>query len=228
MRNAPGHKRRKKSKSRIDVTRTNNNRIRVKDGKLTITIDAAYKSTIRDKAIGYDDFSELLDSVVLLEVGRQTLSIKCRSKHLKDLRHLAKRHQVKLIDKSTVTRHGQRGETAFEAYGDRTLDAKGKPEDCMDYSNHIAGHSDLEEVSVELVTSTMESTQTDAHVADAMKHGLTDLPKRIDYTAGRNQPKATYSLSGYSANDVDHVDTRNNNKRAGMFAPDIPHTELRD
>jgi hypothetical protein len=215
MRNAPGHKRRKKSKSRIDVTRTNNNRIRVKDGKLTITIDAAYKSTIRDKAIGYDDFSELLDSVVLIEAGRQALSVKCRTKHLKDLRHLAKRYSVKVRTVESKT-------TGC------VLDVSGNAENCMDYSNHIAGHSDLAEVSVELKTATMESTQTDAHVADAMKHGMTDLPKRIDYTAGRNQPKATYSLSGYSKNDVDHIDTRNNNNRAGMFAPDIPHTELRD
>jgi hypothetical protein len=221
----PKHRRRRKSKSRIDIDRTNANRVTVKNGKLTILSTVSGNDTkVRDKVRDVADFSELIDSNVVLPIGKQTLSIRCLPHHLKDLKHLAKRHNVTLKDKNRTTNGN--GQTSHEAFGEQTLDVNGSPDNCRDFANHIAGHSDLKCVSVELVTLAMQSTQTDAHVADAIRYGYTSPPKRIDYSAGKGQPKATYPINGhYSTNDIDHRDTRNNGKRAGMFAPKIAHTE---
>lgn len=208
---------RQSSKSRIDIARTNQNRVTIKSGKLTIArTNGITSSKIRDTAEGYDDASECLaDDVVLLPAGKQTASVECQLQHLKTLKRVSRKHAVKLVPKS-----GNNGT------GIIVIDCSGTPDSLRDFANHVAGHSDLSGIAVVVVTSPMESTGTDSHVSDAVRNGHTLPPKRIDYSAGKGQPKATYPISGhYSANDIDHVDTRNDDKRAGLFAPAIAHTE---
>lgn len=227
----PKSGKRQSSKSRIDVSRTNQNRITIKSEKLTISrTNGVQSSKLRDKAEGYEDASECLaDNVVLLPAGRQTASVECMPHNLRNLKHVAKRHNVKLTEKSPETRASDFltiGQTAKEAYGQLILDCSGTADDLREFANHVAGHSGLPDIVVQVVTLAMESTQTDAHVSDAIRNGHTLPPKRIDYSAGRGQPKASYPINGhYSANDIDHCDTRNDNKRAGMFAPQIADTE---
>ena len=213
----PNKKKRQSSKSRISVDVTNRNRVTIKSGKLTIArTNGIQSSKLRDRAEGYDDASECLaDDVVLLPAGKQTASVECQLQHLKTLRRVARKHSIELTAKSTCPKSGI-----------IVVDVSGTPDNTRDFANHVAGHSDLVGVKVIIVTSPMESTGTDSHVSDAIRNGHTLPPKRIDYSAGRNQPKATYPINGHSsANDIDHVDTRNDDKRAGLFAPQIPHTE---
>jgi len=213
----PKGKKRQSIKSRIDVTRTNQNRLTIRKGKLSIIRDNGIsRSAIRDRAEGCEDMSEVLaDDVILLPAGKQTASIECLPHHMRALKRTARKHRITIVEKSQCDDTGQ-----------LVIDCKGSPEDMADFASHIAGHGDLPGISVIVVTSPMESTGTDSHVESAMKHGLSAMPKRVDYSAGRGQPKATYPISGhYSANDIDHKDTRNENKRAGLFAPKIAHTE---
>lgn len=213
----PNKKKRQSSKSRISVDVTNRNRVTIKSGKLTITrTNGVQSSKIRDRAEGYEDASECLaDDVVLLPAGKQTASVECQLQHLKTLQRVARKHAVKLTPKE-----------GSNATGIIVLDCSGTSDNTRDFANHVAGHSDLVGVKVIIVTSPMESTGTDSHVSDAIRNGHTLPPKGVDYSAGKGQPKATYPINGhYSPNDIDHVDTRNDDKRAGLFAPQIPHTE---
>lgn len=212
----PNKKKRQSSKSRISVDVTNQNRITIKSGKLTIArTNGRQSSKIRDRAEGYDDASEVLaDRVILLAAGKQTASLECLPHHLKTLHRVARKHTVKLAEKTR------------ESFGQLVLDCSSTPDNTQEFANHVAGHSDLVGVKVIIVTAPMDSTGTDSHVSDAIRNGHTLPPKRIDYSAGRNQPKATYPTNGqYSPNDIDHIDTRNDDKRAGMHAPKIAHTE---
>ena len=213
----PNKKKRQSSKSRISVDVTNRNRVTIKSGKLTIArTNGVQSSKLRDRAEGYDDASECLaDDVVLLPAGKQTASVECQLQHLKTLRRVARKHSIELTAKSTCPKSGI-----------IVVDVSGTPDNTRDFANHVAGHSDLVGVKVIIVTSPMESTGTDSHVSDAIRNGHTLPPKGVDYSAGKGQPKATYPINGhYSPNDIDHIDTRNENKRAGLFAPQIPHTE---
>ena len=213
----PNKKKRQSSKSRISVDVTNRNRVTIKSGRLSIIQDdGRRKSAIRDSAEGYEDASEVLaDRVVLLAAGKQTASLECLIHHTRDLWHLARKHSIELTAKSTCPKSGI-----------IVVDVSGTPDNTRDFANHVAGHSDLVGVKVIIVTSPMESTGTDSHVSDAIRNGHTLPPKGVDYSAGKGQPKATYPINGhYSPNDIDHVDTRNDDKRAGLFAPQIPHTE---
>lgn len=215
LKRMPPHKRRRKSKARISVALTNQSRITVRDGKLTVTkANANGKSVIRDDATGFADASECLaDSVVMLPLGKQTLSIRHSLKQCRALARLARKYGIRLLP--------IRG----NATGIVT-DVTGHTEDVIEFCNHVAGHSDLVGAEIVLAESAIESTGTDGHVRDAIQFGYTSPPKRIDYTAGRNQPKASYPIDNrYSDNDTDHVDTRNNGKVAGRRAPQIAHTE---
>jgi hypothetical protein len=213
MKIMPRAKRRTKSKVRIDVATTNQNRLTVKSEILTVRKTNGVKSsTLKSAAIGFADASECLaDEIVMLPLGKQTLSIKHNINHCKALARVARKHGVTL----RATKCNRSG-IVTDVSGDNL------PEFC----NHVAGHSDLRGVEIILATQPIASTGTDGHVRDAIQFGFTSPPKRIDYTAGRNQPKASYPIDNrYTANEIGHTDTRNENKRAGLRAPDIPHTE---
>tara|TARA_R110002111_G_scaffold262758_2_gene340772 strand:- start:1465 stop:2217 length:753 start_codon:yes stop_codon:yes gene_type:complete len=248
LKRMPPHKRRRKSKARISVALTNQNRVTVRDGKLTITkANATGKSTIRDDAPGFADASECLaDSVVMLPLGKQTVTVRHSLKQCRALARLARKYGIRLLP------------MCGNANGIVT-DVTGHTEDVIEFCNHVAGHSDLSGSEITLSESAIESTGTDGHKdrvpseldeyktseADRVRHrppqsfytaGSDVSPKRIDYTAGRNQPKASYPINGLRpVNELDHSDSRDQPFNAKpsdepvkvrrLKTPQLAHTE---
>jgi hypothetical protein len=235
MRRMPGHKRRTKTKARIDVTRVNANRVTVRNGKLTLSSDdGRLRQRIEDEKFGGDDLDHVFDSVtVLIAAGRQIATIECQLRHERAIRRVARKHSVRIVP---VEANGTTGIIV--------LSCDGNPDDMREFASHIAGHSDLSGVGVILTTLSMATSGTQGHLGklptildeyrdnepaeSIYEPGSSIAGKRIDYNARRGDSKATYrSDNRRNINDLDHIDTRSGKSQPvrSLRTPDLPHTE---
>ena len=235
MRRMPGHKRRRKTKARIDVTRVNANRVTIRGGKLTLTSDdGRLRQKIEDAKFGGDDLDHVFDNVtVLIAAGRQVATIECQLRHERAIRRVARKNRIRIVP---IEANGTSGIIV--------LSCDGNPDDMRDFASHIAGHSDLAGVGVILTTLSMATSGTQGHLgklptildehrgkepgASIYEPGSSIAGKRIDYNARRGDSKATYrSDNRRNINELDHVDTRSGRKQPvrSLRTPDLPHTE---
>lgn len=213
MKRAPKHKRRQSGKRRIDTVATNRLRVTVKDGKLRINGTAGTVTDVLPagfaEAIG--DKSDCLDGHVMIARRSERVLVSVIPSQSRRLAKVAEQHDVELVRPEIES-----GRIVAEARGD----------DLASFIRHCAGVSRMDSFRTWLAEIPEASTGTDSHHRYCLENGLSDMPKRIDYSAGRNQPKASYATDGrYTFGERGFEDTRNDNKRAGEYAPRVAHTE---